>query len=260
MSAARARPEELAGLWRRSLLLRADGTSDTTTSVRWLQGERAFIDLRQPASRGAVRSAGCRDELSHEDCLRLAEQQGFAGQLRLSGSYFEWVRSIDFQPRTHQADAGSLTWQKNVLIENGRDVRYVEHWHRDADQARQPLWALELGEPSTAIRAALVRVGELFMFARDRNIAATPECTLHTCVAQAGSLAEARGLIDCEISFGEVRAGAFQITASTLPYRVGEQLALELTRSVATVSDRRPQGVLARRGFEILEIEGEPAR
>jgi hypothetical protein len=42
-------PGTLTGLWRRSLIIWPDGRRDETTDVAWLQGERASIDLRQPA-------------------------------------------------------------------------------------------------------------------------------------------------------------------------------------------------------------------
>ena len=35
---------DCVGLWRRTLLIDADGTSDTGTDVTWLQGITAYID------------------------------------------------------------------------------------------------------------------------------------------------------------------------------------------------------------------------
>src|SRR5208283_945727 len=112
---------DLHGLWRRSLLRFADGSCDTTTRVRWLQGESAFIDLRQPHDLGEFPAAHCRDALSLPDCARLATQQAFAGTLAFDGTHFEWTRLIDYQPKSPTADAGSLVWHGDMLIEDGRD-------------------------------------------------------------------------------------------------------------------------------------------
>src|SRR5262245_65035312 len=90
---------ELQGLWRRSLISWPGRNSDTTTTVRWLQGPRAYVDLRQPAPRPDFSHARALDDLTLEDCLWLAHQEGFAGHLGFDGTWFEWHREIDFQPR-----------------------------------------------------------------------------------------------------------------------------------------------------------------
>ena len=87
----------LQGLWRRSLLAWPGRPSDTTTSVRWLQGPHAYIDLRQPTPLPDFSQVRSREDLTFEDCLWLARQEGFAGHLHFDGRHFEWVREIDFQ-------------------------------------------------------------------------------------------------------------------------------------------------------------------
>jgi len=113
---------DLIGLWQRSLVVWPDGTRDTTTCVRWLQGREMFVDLRQPASLPDFRHALSIDDLSMRDCACLATQQGFAGRLRFDGRHFEWARQIDFQPESRLADAGSLECQPDVLVERGREA------------------------------------------------------------------------------------------------------------------------------------------
>jgi hypothetical protein len=216
---------DLAGLWTRSLLRRVDGTEDTTTSVRWLQGERAFIDLRQPATLSSFAHIKSLEDLTTEDCLALATQQGFAGHLAFDGAYFEWHRAIDYQPRSAAADAGALWWEGEILIEQGRDEPYIEHWHRDPAIPATPSLALSLSCPATGAPACFLRVGPFFMFARDRAVTPPPGTRLADGVAGAADIKAARALIDCEISFGHVETG-YQIIASTLPHRVGTALDL----------------------------------
>jgi hypothetical protein len=105
---------DLRGLWRRSLISWPDSTLDTTTSVRWLQGTCAYVDLRQPAALGDFSGRRGLADLTMDDCSRLAEQQGFAGRLTFDGTHFEWSRSIDFQPKALHVDAGSLCWEDGV--------------------------------------------------------------------------------------------------------------------------------------------------
>jgi hypothetical protein len=215
---------DLQGLWRRSLIAWPGRPSDTTTSVRWLQGPRAYIDLRQPTPLPDFSHVRSREDLTFEDCAWLARQEGFAGHLHFDGRHFEWVREIDFQPPSPTADAGSLHWEGEVLIETGRDADYVEHWHRDTSAARTPTSLTEL-QVSPAV---LLRVGPHFMYARDRAVPLDKSYrTLAEYIKATPDLQHARELIDCEISFGTEAESGLCITASTLPYRIGALVEFE---------------------------------
>lgn len=253
------RVAELQGLWRRLLISWPDGTRDETTQVRWLQGHSAYTDLRQPASLPTFSGKRGLLDLSMEDCTALARQEGFAGHFRFDGGYFEWARSIDYQPKPIYSDVGSLWWgEGNVLIEQGRDIDYIEHWQRQDATAITPAAALTLRGTDCGTKASLLRVGSVFMFARDRSIIPPPHKTLPECMAAATSIHEARALIDCEISFGELGAEGFQITASSLPYRRGDILNPRQGASHLMLRDRSPSGADITRRWEILAVEGDP--
>ena len=214
---------ELSGLWRRSLIEWPDGRRDTTSKVLWLQGLGAFGDLRQPAELTDFPRAQGLADLSREDCERLSEQQAFAGDLTSDGHFFEWNRIIDFQPAGPYADVGTLTWDNEVLIEQGRDVRYIEHWHRD-DTLRTdaPIAATQWKNKRTGVAAMAVRSGAHLMYARDRSIALPKHHHLSECLAQADGIAQVRALLNCEISLAIAVEKGFRIYASTLPFRIGE--------------------------------------
>ena len=128
---------ECPGLWRRTLLIDADGSRDTTTDVQWLQGLSAFVDLR---------GAGA----------------GFAGRLSQRGDIFEWTRTIDLQP-AGPPDAGRMSWDGATLVEVGVHADYIEHWQREVEPV-EPCWGLLLSGPGSAV-AILVRVGSRFGWA-----------------------------------------------------------------------------------------------
>jgi hypothetical protein len=249
---------ELAGLWRRSLLIRSDGTRDVTTQVWWLQGPAIYVDLRQPAHPPGFPQTRGLGDLCMEQCAWLAKQQGFAGELTHDGSCFEWRRTLDFQPPTAEPDAGTLHWEDKVLVETGRDSPYVEHWHRDGNLPRIPTFSVALQAHDCDQRAILLRVGDLFMFARDREIALPTGRTLAECVAAADSLRAMQALLDCEISFGDVRTDCFHITASTLPYRVGDFLQPRHAGPSVTTMDRAQHGERLQRHWRITDTRGSP--
>jgi hypothetical protein len=247
---------DLVGLWQRSLIALPDGTRDTTTRVGWLQGPSLYADLRQPRSLPTCANVTARNELTLADCAALAAQEGFAGRLRFDGLHFEWGRCIDFQPVSPTADAGTLEWTADLLVERGRDVDYLEHWHREPDAAVAPCAAALLRETSSHIAAVLVRVGRSFMYARERAQSLAPHRSLSDAIAAAPDIQAARAMMDCEISLGRVTPGGFQITASTLPYRVGRTLNPRVVTSSVTLGDVDPNGIAVERQWDLIETEG----
>jgi hypothetical protein len=256
---------EMPGMWRRSLIIQADGVHDSTSQVRWLQAQTLFVDLRQGAALPDFLQLRCLNGLTLADCTQLARQEGFAGRLGFDGDCFEWLRLIDFQPRSLRADAGRLWWEDELLIEAGRDVPYVEHWMRDPTVVTRPLAALRLRDVESGVAGLVVQVGTVCMFARDRQVSLPAGTPLGDCIAGATSLADARAMLDCEITLGSAGLGAGSgddsgsvILASTHPWRVSERFALACTDSTATTLDTDPAGEPATRRWDILEAEGDP--
>ena len=124
---------ECAGLWRRTLLIEADGTRDTTPGVLWLQGVTAYVDSR-----------------------------GFAGRVMQRDNVFEWQREIDLEAPGEFPDAGAMHWDGDVLVETGVHADYVEHWVRDD---AEPLRCGALFLTSEHGAGLLLRVGDSFAFA-----------------------------------------------------------------------------------------------
>ncbi|MFA5122035.1 hypothetical protein [Zavarzinia sp.] len=230
----------LRGLWQRSLIAWPDGRRDETTAVWWLQGPGLYIDLRQPAGRPDFAAVHCLDDLDREQARWLAGQEGFAGELTFDGRHFTWARDLDVQPVSPYSDAGSLRFENDVLVEEGRDVAYVEHWHR-GPEAVQPCSAARLACAEDGRAGFVVRCGERFMYARARTAALPAGGDLAALVAAAPTAADARDLIDCEISIGRIGPAGWTIEHSSLPYREGAGLgpvtggcgAQLLTRDIA---------------------------
>jgi hypothetical protein len=131
---------DCAGLWRRSLLIGADGTRDAGGDVRWLQGSTAYVDSR-----------------------------GFAGRLQCEGDVFHWHRDVDLDPPGPFPDAGVMHWDGDVLVETGVHEDYVEHWVRDG-HATEPTGAAYLRSGDGSI-GLLLRVGNWYGWAGGGTVA-----------------------------------------------------------------------------------------
>lgn len=249
---------QLAGLWRRSLIVWPDGRRDTTTTAVWLQGSGLYADLRQPAERPGFEDVACLRELRPGHLAWLAGQEGFAGRLHCTDACFEWQRYIDYQPPASLPDAGYLVFEGAVLVEHGRDAPYVEHWHQD-EPTEPPLAAARLLDSKTGRCGILVRAGSSFMYARERAAELHAGGALADCVLAAPTLREAQDAVDCEVSFGTVEGADWLIRRSSLPFREGDRLDPHVVRgasSTLATLDLSAEGATLVRRWEIVEIEG----
>lgn len=222
-----ANERELSGLWRRTYLAAADGTTDTTTWVAWLQGQRYYCDLRQPAGLRAFPGVRCLRDLGDEDLIALANQQGFAGPLRRSGNIAHWRRDLDFQPPTGIADRATIDLQGDLLVEIGTEAPYVEHWTRLHPKGA-PAFDASVSDGLSGARAVIVLVGSCLMLARGRATRPPSGKSLLTTLAATPALSERQELLDFEISFGTVDScGRWHIERSTLPFKAGRSWVVE---------------------------------
>jgi hypothetical protein len=248
----------LSGLWRRSLLAWPDGRRDMGTWVRWLQGPTFYADLRQPPSRPDFTAAKGLNDLDLPQIAWLGLQEGFAGELLFEGGYFEWRREVDFQLTAVYSDCGSLCFVDGVMVEEGKDNPYIEHWHRELDGS-QPASALRLEDTVNGCRGFIVRCGNIFMYARGRNASAPAGMTLTDCIAAAPSAIAARNLIDCEISYGAVTTDGWKIEHSSLPFKEGKALDPRFPpgkTSSIVVDDIDRNGAAFERRWSIIDAQG----
>jgi hypothetical protein len=250
--------ESLRGLWRRSLILWPDGRRDTETDVAWLQGPSYYVDLRQPAGRPDFQGVAALRHMRQAQVAWAAGQEGFAGQLRCDGVFFEWQRALDFQPESGQPDSGRLTLEGGKLVEEGRYAPYIEHWHREAGK-QTPCVALRLRDRSAGCEGVLVRVGDTFMYARARMVALPSGISLTGSIEGAASLRVAQDLIDCELSIGSTGSEGWIIKRSSLPFKEGLRLSPRMQDRGAQylTADLTPEGNWTEREWDILDIEGD---
>lgn len=249
--------ETLPGLWRRSLLAWPDGREDRTSFVNWMQGPGLYLDLRQPEGAPDFSGAASLSDLRHEEIAWLARQEGFAGELVHEDGWFEWRRDIDFQPQAIYSDRGRLWIEDAVMIEEGKDIPYIEHWHREPI-AEGPQWAARLEDRETGQKGAIARLGGLFMIARERACKTPSGLTLSECVEGAADIARARDFVDCEISQGAVTSAGWIVQRSSLPFREGRPLMPVLGGGLFETADMDAKGKPFTRRWEITDLRGEP--
>ncbi len=117
MRMERSVPEKYEGLWRRRIIIRRDGTSDSTTDVWWFQSPSYSIDLRVPVSSTP------------------GQKTAFAGvtiqSTSTEGEILEWRPDIAFPAISDEVDAGYVELNTpEELHERGLDGSYDEDWYK----------------------------------------------------------------------------------------------------------------------------------
>jgi hypothetical protein len=261
MSATWTRPvtgiADILGVWRRSLIRWPDGKTDATTAVRWMQTPSLFVDLRQPANRPSFDGVNCLRDLGRSQIEWMARQEGFAGEVLWDGRHIEWQRQFDIQPKSAIPDVGKLWFDGDVMLEEGRDIAYLEHWHR-AVIAPHPCAGIALREATTGQAGMLVRAGNLFMYARARLNGLPPLSDLRELIHAAPTIGDMQDLVDCEISFGSVGADGWRIEHSSLPFKEHRCLRplSEHRGTVLCTQDLDGDGKAVERQWNVVRQEG----
>jgi hypothetical protein len=253
--------QELRGLWHRPLIIWPNGQRDSTTQVHWLQGPSMYADLRQPVGRRSFRATRGLRQLTLDQMTWMATQEGFAGRLSTDGAFFDWQRAVDFQPKAVFADSGRLWFQGDELIEEGRDIPYLETWRRQRLSPR-PCAALRLRDRGNGVDAFVIRVGDRFMYARGRQLVPPAETPLGECIAGARSLRTAQDLVDCEVSVGRIGGRGWIIEHSTLPYKEGRDFLPNIVAGGSDLfccADLTEDGMPTARVWSVVDGEGQTA-
>lgn len=220
-------PPEFKGLWRRRLLVDEKGRRDTSTAVWWLQSETLFVDLRVPSNRPDFSECSGFHDLSIDQALFMASQEGFAGRLHHLKDALGWRRHIDFRPLEGPPDEGAMKRvRRNTWIETGLHADYLEEWEQVLTEKDLTNSVTQTEERENAL---LVQVGSYFMRAQDRRSRPPPfDLTAATLSAYPAPKA-LQHLLDCEISFGRVISNQVgQISNSTHPWLEKTKISLAL--------------------------------
>lgn len=218
-------------VWRRTAMVLPDSVIDTGTEVEWLQAGELYIDLRTPADMPALTGTSLAT-LTPEDLLTLRTQQAFAGHLVDDGGAWTWHREIDLHPAEDLPDRGRLHLADGVLVETGIGRDYFEDWVSDGPVGESLQLRLR---DEDGQRGMLLRVGDRFGFARGGDTAGTA--------------------LDVEISLGVVDDTGWHITRSTLPFRVGDDLAPELGAAAVITTERDRSGATVRRHWTVATLD-----
>ena len=230
-------PDLLYGCWKRAWIEFSDGSIDDSSRVYWLQTPSRMVDVRIAADRPQLADrAGLADCTLDElrSIARSDSSSGYtecgpvvlddAGVRTATASWHTRGHGVNFQPVTAFPEPGLMSWSDDgtMMIERAPSGAYVERWQL-VPGSRDPLSVTELGDRQ------LYRAGDVAVFVRDRSIPIPRMARLPDLLDDYGHdrpMIEA--LLDCEFSVAERMGGEWTITTSTLPWREGNVLDVDL--------------------------------
>lgn len=243
-------PSDLTGLWRREVITTPAGHRDETTKVFWLQTRSWYADLRVRADRPVRPDASSFADYTDAELIQLASVQGFAGQLTAADGVCLWRRDLDYQPPSSEPDEARFAVEGEVMIEDGIHSDYQEIWRREA-MSLAPLLAFSLTEDTArpGRSGLLVVAGDHFLEIQDRDIplpAGEKLVGIVTMALAAGRRDAAIEALSMRIAYGRVKAGAWTVTLSSLPWLEGRSLwrgeSLAPDMAAGTLRRRTPTG------------------
>lgn len=214
------------GVWQREWIRRNGGPADRSVTVRYVQTPTVFGDLRIPERRPDLGGATSLADLTDDQLAQLAQQNGFAGVLSVSGTTATWQHEIDFQPTDKAPDAGRIEpMGEGNMLEHALDRSYVERWTFVPRVAGPEAGTFAVRVTRDDKTTQLLAVaGQRFIYARARSRALPAGKSLADIIKTTSAGRDfVIAWLDCEISYGTTHG--WWIEYSTLPWLQGKRLA-----------------------------------
>lgn len=122
-------PDLLRGAWQRASIVNSDGSSDTESTVLWLQLDSAMVDIRIPVD--MKDPLMCEASTGHTTCTPI--ETGSDGIRRATAQWHtRGPDDIAIHPVSAYPEPGLLEWNEDgsVMTERAPSGAYVEQWHR----------------------------------------------------------------------------------------------------------------------------------
>ncbi len=193
-----------------------------------------MADVRIPETHALLRRCGSLADCTIEELRLLADSEsstgitactpievGDDGVRRATAEWPGVDGGVEFQPVSAFPEPGLLEWNADgtVMLERAPSGAYLEEWQRIPDTSA-PLEHRVLADGGELFLAGAVAI-----LVRDRSRPVVSRKRLDVLIAEAGADRRAiEALVDCEFSLAQRQGNAYVVTASTHPWRIGEQI------------------------------------
>ena len=225
------------GCWRRAWIRFGDGTVDDASRVLWLQTQSGMVDVRVAADRDELITHSGLADCTIDELRLLAAPDASSGYTEATPVVVDadGVRTstacwhtrghgVNFQPVSAFPEPGLMSWNDDgtVMVERAPSGAYVEQWDL-VPGSRQPL-TITIRDDHLVYRA-----GDVAVLVRDRRVPIPRAARLPELLDDlTADRAMIEALLDCEFSVMERNGDDWVITTSTLPWRRGQVIDVDL--------------------------------
>lgn len=238
-------PEWMLGCFRRHCISFANGETDTTTLVFWLQSRNFTIDLRLPRPAERV-PAQPLSQCTAEQRQRLANYEGWAAHSQWNGEQLAWHGETSLQIHNRWPEPAVLRRIGNCMLEFAPSGAYSEDW-RLQPTGPGPLVGLHLLTERNLTSGAIIHRGGGLIICGD--FAALVRGRPSPVVAEVDTLAEAVA----HTADDDELANLLKVETSV----ARGSLAMDYTVQHSTHATRIGQPLLALRDSDWALIDGE---
>jgi hypothetical protein len=262
-------PASVLGCFRRRSITFYNGTTDSATTVYWLQSRGLSADFRfGPASfrsKGRKHLADYTDSQIKEAALR----EGGLSQTAWDGQLMKWFDWTAFQVHDKWPEPASLRRVGDCIIEFAPSGAYVEDWRLQSSPPGSLIGLRLIEERKADTGEVLHRGGGLIIcgqygaFVRGRpSPLQGPGVLIEQVRKNIRDRAFLQSVFSCDASFGirSEQGGSFYVAFSTDPRREGEPLlamnAFSFDEASQSVLQRTQEGGIAvERTFTVDTLE-----
>lgn len=225
------------GCWRRAWIRFVDGSVDDTSRVWWLQTHSGMVDVRVAATGPELTGRAGLPDCTIDELRLLATTDASSGYTEATpvrvdadgvrtstACWHTRGHGVNFQPVSAFPEPGLMSWNDDgtVMIERAPSGAYVEQWEL-VPGSRQPLTITASDD------RVLYRAGDVAVLVRDRRIPIPRAARLPELLDEfATDRVMIEALLDCEFSVTERNGDDWVITSSTLPWRQGRVVDVDL--------------------------------
>ena len=245
-------PDWMIGCFKRKSITFANGQTDKSTHVFWLQGRNQTIDLRLPIDSELVQKQW--QDCSNEEMCRLADYEGWCADSKWKNEQLSWSAGVSCQLHNRWPEPAILSRVGNCMMEFSPRSSYVEDW-RIQTVTSGPLISLKLIEERNLTTNELRHIGGALIVTSNWAGLVLGRARQSRLIDQANLNKQLREQVNQQVNDADFLNQVFNFETSVAMGH--DDLSSDFTVSYSTNPTRINKAIMSMEGFDFDESNNE---